>query len=159
MSTDKQIRVVRGWTDNSLHEAYVGAVYLAFPWPEDCPISPEEYVRLNRCKREELQVIGLPMRCSGGWNVPVYLSVGYVAYRSLSSLSYVPDEPERCEHVGYRHRRHSETATFERCCHCGAILSDRRTGQERRNGERRTNDHIYGGGRRRPSTAVSRHKG
>ncbi|GMV06750.1 MAG: hypothetical protein AMXMBFR53_30250 [Gemmatimonadota bacterium] len=148
----KDVRVVRASRyGRELYEGYEGHPWLAFRWPDDPspPISPEEYVRLNRDGPDQVSVGGVPNLQRGIWWASVVSDNGDVYETYLASLTHVPEEGERCEH-GDGDSYVGPHGWFIRCDICGTILSDRRKKGERRKGERRAGQWIYGAGRRKP---------
>ena len=141
MSTKPRIvREAKHWSDGPLREDYDGLAYLALPWPEDCPYTPERV--MAACERHGWEAIGVPRwGASAGWFVPVTCG-GVDTFCALTSEFMA--EPKRCAHecCDWKNGPHGR-----RCALCGVILSDRRHG-ERRKGERRRMDKNLGDDRR-----------
>lgn len=125
---------------NLLSEDYHGPAYLALPWPEDCPWTPEQV--MAACERNKRALLGLPELELGDWIV--YAQADGRARRKYVTLT--PEfmaEPKKCEHSV---RRSDWGNGYATCAECGAGLSDRRKG-ERRKGERRWVTECRGGRR------------
>ena len=118
--------------DEMLHECFSGrTIYLALPWPKDCPYTPEQV--MAACERAGNVPLSVPMKNTlDDWVVVI----GFLHWRNLTPEFM--GEPKKCEHPdGMCFTLHAiHGGWFIKCDACGAILSDRRHG-ERREGERR----------------------
>jgi hypothetical protein len=150
---DKKPRIVREWEGTadtkspSLNECFHGKAYLALPWPEDCPYTPEQV--MMACDVQMLELVSTPFRDGGLWWFACKGSGKLVRYIPLTPKFIAAGEPKKCS---LPHTRF-EQAVIDKCV-CGApitIVSNRRMG-ERRKGERRGLNYIgnrdYGGRQR-----------
>jgi hypothetical protein len=143
-------RIVREWAhwpeathgSSALIENGDGCAYLALPWPEECPYTPEQVMKA--CEHRVISPRGVPATNGGRecWWLPIYpVSIGTVDLTPefIGEPKWKPEQ--MCAHV---------RAIFGgdyRCASCGAVVKDRRKGQQRK-GERRKEGPMYGGGRR-----------
>jgi len=121
-----------------LHECFSGrTIYLALPWPEDCPYTPEAV--MAACERMGVTLSSVPTTEMGTdrWWVRVKSQPGHSEWTQTLTPEFM-GEPRKCEHPdGMCFTLHAiHGGWFIKCDACGAILSDRRHG-ERREGERR----------------------
>lgn len=153
-------RIVREWDENverapacfyrddlPLAGSCEGPAYLALPWPEACPYTPEAVMAV--CEREAWTLVGVPvLDALNGWRCAVRRK-GADGYIGIGFMHLTPEfmgEQKKCEHKPFHRVR---SGLYIECPHCDAILSDRRH-CERRKGERRMicSDYDRYGGRR-----------
>jgi len=142
-------RIVRegndsGWLTSNKARGYP---YLALPWPEDCPYTPERFLE------EWPEACGVPVQtpASGAWLVPLRDHPCASGPHWKRCWPEFIGEPKKCKHDGTRVFQATlhEPEQFSKCLKCGAILSDRRH-ETHRKGERREEERrsFKCGGRR-----------
>lgn len=158
----------------ALHGDNRGPAYLALPWPTECPYGPEAV--MAACERAEAIPRGVPSRGHNAWfigtdkgyyaltpefmaepkscgcrmdNFICTLPAGHTGdHRDINPTSGgCVGWLQKCEHTGTIECC-GDARGFQRCCACGAILSDRRKGERRKGGRRPDILDKLGGGRR-----------
>lgn len=146
MSKPRIVRENENAPYDVMHEIYHGPAYLALPWPKECPWTPEQV--MAACERRGLTLSAIPCRDMG-------TGMWWVRTRSMPCTSewtenLTPDfigEPKpKCDSPMHG----CVQSGFVKCPSCGAILSDRRKGEERRKSWRRYACVDFWGRRMRP---------
>ena len=142
-------RIVRegndsGWlTSNKAR----GRPFLALPWPEDCPYTPEQV--MAACERKGVVLSSVPTNemSTDWWWVRVKSQPGHSEFTETLTPEFMA-EPKGCEHAPFHC---VSSGRYIECPKCGTVIHDRRYG-ERRKGERRMicRDRDWEGGRRVP---------